>query len=151
MKYSAENSSVAPSSAAAPLHGEASSLASVACSSEPAPSMASAAAVGLKSRLVQRLEVRIAPTAPSIAATRLAAAGPSISSTRMMKISPAAYECLVPGTRTGNIPAQIASAAPPAICIQTVHELPARLSTELVKASAPPSTTHHHKTVAGRL
>jgi hypothetical protein len=80
--------------------------------SVPTPIIAMHAINGLMIRLVQRLDVRSAPTSPSPVAAIAAAGGPYRSSRRKMKISPAAKEFVERGIRTGNAAASIARTTP---------------------------------------
>ena len=150
-KYSAEKTITAASKGAAPSQPTLAMLDSAICSSEPVATMASAAEAGLKSRLVQRLDVRQVPTPASAAATTAAAAGPCISSTRKMKISPTMNEFLVPGTRTGNKPAPMVKASPAAICTQASQGMAATAAKLKASADNPVPTTAHQNSVALRL
>lgn len=106
--------------------------------------MASAAIAGLMRRLVQRLDVRYEPIAPSPAAASTAAAGPWTSSSRKMNTSPAANEFFERGMRTGKMPASMAMAMPMAICSQAVV-LSAATFTSETTSTAPPSSAIVHQ------
>ena len=114
----------------------------------PLANIANEAMAGLPRRLVQRLEVRKEPTAPSVAAASVAAAVPCINSSKKMKISPAANECLECGMRTGKIAASSVRATPASTCSQAIGVSSSRATNEWPSAAAPASTTVHQKRVA---
>jgi hypothetical protein len=127
------------------------SHANVMCSSEPQQNIASAESVGLAMRLVQRLELRMAPTIVSQPAANVAAAGPCISSSRKMKTSPAANELFEAPMRTGKKPATIAITMPASTCATTAPGSMATLVAECITAARPSRTTVHQYAVALRL
>ena len=119
------------------------SVAVSAVNSVPATNIDSAAISGLAMRLVQRVDVRIAPTPASPAEASAAAAGPCISSSRKMNISPAANELFERGIFTGKAPAIIATAMPTASCSVAPAGSDATRISESPTLAAPSATTAH--------
>ena len=147
-KYSPAKAIIAAATPAALATPAPSSRASAHCSSEPEVQIDRPVMAGVTSRLVQRLDVRKAPSPVSPAATRAAAAGPIISSTRKMKASPTAKDCLAPGTRTGNRPEPTARARPTVICSATDQGCCSTHIAQPASTLPPRPTISHQKAVA---
>ena len=127
------------------------SAGAAASNSRPLAYIAAAAPAGVATRLVRRVEVRVAAMAPSTAAASTAGATPYNASSMNTSTSPTTMECLLSGKRTGNAAASATVAVQANTCNTSAAGRCATCTPAATTAAPPASARASQKRVAALL